>query len=191
VADSVIIPHIIGTVAILTMFFAIGPYYRDYYTSLNEEAYQVQLKQVADYMAVNLIDVVTLCQLTESDQFLVKVVEIPKQIGENLYDISLVNMASTKGDTNAIIIVTSIEKLNIFSAVDLPWSTNSSIVIYTNQTALGSFPHNVTLANNIVSNKAVSESYRWGEPWSMIVWALKEGDVIVIGFGVMDMRQEA
>lgn len=182
-ADSVIIPHIVGTVALLMMFFSVGIFYQDYYTNLHEKAYEAQLNQVANYVASNLVDLVAINQMISGDKCLIKTIEIPYSIGENLYNISLIPMTSSTGSVNVIKVVAFIEKLNLYAMVDLPWSVDSNILIYSNQSIPRSdlFP-----LNNIVSNKASSDSHRTGKPISMIVWSLKEGDQIVIGFGTLD-----
>ncbi|MBS7631388.1 hypothetical protein KEJ47_07435 [Candidatus Bathyarchaeota archaeon] len=182
-ANSVIIPHIVGTVALLMMFFSVGTFYQDYYTNLHEKAYEAQLNQVANYVASNLVDLVSLNQMISGDKCLVKTIEIPYSIGENLYNVSLIPMISSGGDINVIRVIAFIEKMNLYAMVDLPWSVDSSIMVYTNQTLPRSdiFP-----LNNIVSNKASADSRRTGKPVSMVVWSLKEGDRIVIGLGTLD-----
>lgn len=182
-ADSVIIPHIIGTVSLLMIFFSIGSFYQDYYASLHQEAYEVQLKQIADYVASNLIDLVTLNEIIDEDACLIKTIGIPYSIGENLYNVSLITMTSSGGDVRVIKVIAFIEKLNLYAMVDLPWSVDSRIVIYTNQTIPRS---DVYPANNIISSKASAESIRTGKPASMIVWSFKDGGQIVIGLGTVD-----
>jgi len=181
--DSTIIPHVIGTAAMLTMFFIVGSYYNGFYTNLHNEAYQAQLKQAADFLASNIVDLVTLSQLTEGDQFLVKVVETPTFIGERLYNISLVTMTPSYGDMEVIRVVTRIDALSIYATADLPWSVNSAIKIYTNEQSPRS---DVAFKKNLLSDAAVSRAAQIKKSAAIVAWCLKKGGVITIGIGVMD-----
>lgn len=188
VADSVIIPHIFGTVAIVTMFFIVGTYYDGFFTTLHSEAYRAQLGQVADYVASNMIDLVTLIQLTEEDQFLVKDIEPTTFIGEKVYNISIITMFPSYGDTEVIRVVTRIDALNLYSVSDLPWSLNANIQIYTNQTIVNPYEGVLTLSSHLPSDAAVSKAAQIDGAASMVIWSSKSGGVITIGLGVMDRR---
>jgi hypothetical protein len=50
-ADSTIIPHIFGTIALISMFLVVGKYYNGLFATLSNEAYKAQLGQVSDYVA--------------------------------------------------------------------------------------------------------------------------------------------
>jgi len=186
VADSTIIPHIFGTCALIMLFFAVGTYYNGFFTNLNSEAYRAQLGQVADYLSSNIIDLVTLSQLTEGDQFLVKVVEMPTFIGERVYNISLTTMTPSYGDADLIRIITRIDALNIYATSDLPWSLNSNIRIYTDQTPHAHMSFNKTLT----SDAAIGQAAKTKKPAAMMVWCLKENNNITIGLGVMERGSE-
>jgi len=188
VADSVIIPHIFGTVAIVTMFFIVGTYYDGFFTTLHSEAYRAQLGQVADYVASNMIDLVTLIQLTEEDQFLVKDIEPTTFIGEKVYNISIITMFPSYGDTEVIRVVTRIDALNLYSVSDLPWSLNANIQIYTNQTIVNPYEGVLTLSSHLLSDAVVARAAQIDGAASMVIWSSKSGGVITIGLGVMDRR---
>ncbi|MCJ7635909.1 MAG: hypothetical protein MUO21_00295, partial [Nitrososphaeraceae archaeon] len=91
------IAHVIGTVSLLMIFFSIGGYYQNYYSILSQRASEAQLKQIASYVASNLIDVVTICQTVQGDQFLIKTIDIPYSLNNYLYNISLSSMSSSSG----------------------------------------------------------------------------------------------
>jgi hypothetical protein len=179
---STAIAHVIGTVSLLMIFFSIGGYYQDYYSVLGQRTNEAQLKQIASYIASNLIDIVTICQTVEGDQFLIKSIDIPYSLNNYLYDISLSIMPSSVSEDNVLRLVTSISKLNDYALVDLPWTSNSNIKFYTNQTIPRS---DVIVTSYQSSNKASSEMAITKKPVSTIVWCMKEGNTIIIGIGVL------
>ena len=159
-----------------------GSYYQNYYLILSQQTYGTQLKQIAEYVGSNLIDIVTLSQTIPGDQFLSKTIEIPYSINENLYDLSLIKTPTSKVDVDVVRLISIIVKNNQYSIVDMPWS-GENILIYTNQT----IPRpDILISSSISSNAAASQAVIRKEPTKMIVWCLKTNNVIVIGFGVMD-----
>ncbi len=158
-----------------------GSYYQNYYTILSQQTYRTQLKQIAEYVGSNLIDIVTLSQTIPGDQFLSKTIEIPYSINENLYDLSLIKTPTSKIDVEVVRLISIIVKNNQYSIVDMPWS-GENILIYTNQT----IPRpDILISSSISSNAAASQAVIRKEPTKMIVWCLKTNNVIIIGFGVM------
>jgi hypothetical protein len=174
--------HVIGTVSLLMIFFSIGGFYQNYYSILSQRADDAQLKQIASYVASNLIDIVTLSQTIEGDQFLIKSIDVPYSLNNNLYNISIAVMPSSTGEENIIRIVASMSNLSDYAAVDLPWNANGNIKIYTNQTIPRS---DVIVTSHQSSDKASSEKIITKKPVSTIVWCMKNGDIITIGLGVL------
>jgi hypothetical protein len=127
---------------------------------------------------------VILSLLPEDDQFLVKDIEPPTVIGEKLFNISIITMTPSYGDTDVIRVVTSIDTLNIYSVSDLPWSITGSIQIYTGQNI--THPENMTLKEHLLSDAAVSRSAQIKGLASMVIWCAKTGDNVTIGLGVVD-----
>jgi hypothetical protein len=176
------IAHVIGTVSLLMIFFSIGGYYQNYYSILSERASEAQLKQIGSYVASNLIDIVTLSQIIEGDQFLIKSIEIPYSLNNNLYNISISAMPTSTGQENVLRVVTSISKITEYALVDLPWTANGNILIYTNQTIPRS---DVIVSSHQSSNKASSEIAINKKPVTTIVWCMKQENTIIIGLGVL------
>jgi hypothetical protein len=181
----IVIGHVIGTVTLLMMFFAVGNYYTDYFAMLSEETYQSQLKQVTSYLASNTIDLVTLCQITPGDQFLVKQVEIPYSIGENLYNVSFAWMPSPSGDFNVARISASIPELDQYVTMDLPYSNCSVVEIFSNESVPSGY---LVIDNNVSSNVAHVEATAHDKATSLMIWCMKRGDAITIGFGVIQLN---
>jgi hypothetical protein len=184
-ADSTVIPHVIGTSAILMLFFVVANYYNGFYTNLNSEAYSAQLGQVGEYISSTLIDLVTLSQLTESDQFLTKDIAIPTTIGEKIYNISLITMTPSYGEAELMRVFTSIDPLNIYATSDLPWSMNSSVRIYVGQTVKK--PSDITISRHLLSDAALSRAAQTDGFAKIIVWCDKNAENTTIGLGVWDL----
>jgi len=87
--DSTVIPHVLGTIALISIFLAMEAYYDGFYAKLSEEAYEAQLRQVAEYVASNFIDLVVVAQVAEGEVFMVKRLDIPRFIGGKPYNITL------------------------------------------------------------------------------------------------------
>lgn len=187
--NSVIIPHIFGTVALLTMFFTVGTYYNGFFLNLNEEAYRAQLGQVSEYISSNLIDLVVLSRLSDEDLFLIKTVDIPLEIGKRFYTVSLIEMQSPNGE-DLLKITSEVDSLNLYSTANFPCTKNSYIQIYSNQTISTRYGQDIDLRSNFTSNGAEIKSAQTGEAATLIVWCNKENDVITLGLGVLT-RSEA
>ncbi|MFP3952063.1 MAG: hypothetical protein ACLFVP_08010 [Candidatus Bathyarchaeia archaeon] len=183
--NSVAIPHIFGTVALLTMFFTVGTYYNGFFTTLNEEAYRAQMGQVSEYLSSNLIDLVVLSRLSEGDLFLVKTIDVPLEIGDRFYRISLEEMQSPLGE-DLLKVVSEIESLDIYSTADLPWPKSTYMQIYTNQSISTRYGDSIEIRANITSNGVERRMAETGEPATLVVWCHKTDDVTIIGLGVLD-----
>lgn len=176
---STVISHVIGTAALLTIFFSVGSYYQGFYAIMGEKSSIIQLNQVASYISTNFVDVVTLCQTVDGDQFVVKLIDIPYSINDNLYNCSLNLVPSENSNLR---LVASINKHNLYGIIDLPWSYNSTMRIYSNET----IPQpELMVSNQISSNKVASIKAVTKDPASFIIWCLKKGNTYTIGFGVM------
>ena len=185
-ADSVIIPHIIGTTAIIVLFFTMATFWNGYFTNLNVQAYKAQLGQVADYFTSNLNDLIALSKITAGDLFLVNEMKVPSIIGEKLYNISLIKTLAPDGNKQIISVTTSIASLNIYAVSELMWSPDLNIQIYSNQSIPDAALHNATLSKYLLSDAALSEAARTRGNASIVVWCSKTNDVTVIGLGVKD-----
>lgn len=185
-AGATSITHIIGTTSIIMLFFIVGSYYNAYFSDLNTEAYKAQLGQIAEHYAANLNDLVALSSLTESDLFLSKEVVTPISIGERFYNITLTKMTSSEGNKQVLSVEVSIDSLNIFAIVDMVWSPNLNIQLYTNQTIVGN--GTVTLKRYVTSDQAANIRGQTGHPASAVVWCSKTGSSMVLGLGIKEVK---
>jgi len=173
--DSTVIPHVLGTIALISLFLTIEAYYDGFYAKLSEEAYEAQLKQVAEHIASNFIDLVVIAQVTEGDIFLVKRLEIPRLIGERPYNITLMELS--KGENVSLIsLLLSGESIGVYTLVDLPWTTEA-VSIYSDEPL--NPPYNITLTYRLESVNDEGGALR------IVAWCSKSGDSIIIGLGLM------
>ncbi len=181
----IVIGHVIGTVTLLMMFFAVGNYYTDYFAMLSKETYEGQLTQVSNYLASNIVDLVTLAQITPGDQFLVKQVEIPSSIDENLYNVSLAWMISPSGDFEVARLTSSISASDQYVTVDLPYSNASVVKIYSDEVVPNDY---LLVANNVSSSAARAKAASTGKATSLMIWCMKSDGEIIVGFGVIQLN---
>jgi len=174
--DSTVIPHVLGTIALISIFLAVEAYYDGFYAKLSEEAYEAQLKQVAEYVASNFIDLVVVAQVAEGEVFMVKRLDIPRFIGGKPYNITLSEI-QRRGDVSLVSVILSRERADLYSAVDLPW-TADAVSIYSDQVI--DTPYNMTLTSRLES---VDDQ---GGVLTIVAWCWRSGDSIVIGLGLME-----
>jgi len=172
--DSTVIPHVLGTIALISIFLAMEAYYDGFYTKLSEEAYEAQLKQVAEHIASNLIDLVVVAQVAEGEVFMVKRLDIPRFIGGRPYNITLTEIQ--RGEVPLVSIILSMDKADIYASVELPW-TADAVSIYSDQAV--DPPYNMTLTSRLES---VDDR---GGALTIVAWCWRSGDSIVIGLGLL------
>jgi hypothetical protein len=167
------------------MFFIVGNYYEGFYLTLQARANQAQLSQVSDYIASNLIDLVTLSKLTNENQFLAKEISPPAFIEEKLYRISIAAMFPPNGDTEVIRVITSMDATNLYSTSDLPWLKTDNFQIYTDQVLPDQYDDRLAPSNNLLSDASLAKSAQIDETAMMVVWCSKVDDSTTVGIGVM------
>lgn len=86
---TVTITHVIGTATLIGVFLTVSMFYGMTYGALQTETLALQLQQVTDYVSSNQIDLVSLCCISSSDQFLIKTLEMPKYVGTYTYTVTL------------------------------------------------------------------------------------------------------
>lgn len=185
--NSVIIPHIFGTIALITMFFSVGSYYNGLYVDLNRQASKAQLGQVADYVSSNIIDLVVLSQLTERDVFLVKYIKVPLYIGNRYYNLSLIEMPSAYTGEELLKVYTEIDADHIYSTSELPWSKTPVLQIYGNQSITTRYGGDIELRQHVMSNGAESRSAETGDSCSLVIWCSVSGNSTTVGLGVLSL----
>lgn len=88
--------HLIGTVALISLILAAGFSYTVFTSFMEAEVYRRQLHQVAEYVALNLVELINLVNFSNhsSKYPIFKVLRLPHALGEKAYIIELLNLTS-------------------------------------------------------------------------------------------------
>lgn len=178
----VVIPHVVGTVALITIFFVAGLYYDHVYTSLQTEIAENKLKEVANYVASNIIDLVSLCYSSVGNQSLIKKLSIPESVGKSINTVTLIKRQDpTTQEVLFRVRAYLILKQAVFEESELPWTEGGKLKIYT-ETDPSTHPD--------------SELQHVAEPYSLepkisvsggienfVVWCQMRSENVTIGLG--------
>jgi len=168
---SVTISHVIGTTTLIVVFIAVTMFYTMSYFSLQTETLARQLQEVTDYVSANLVDLVSLCSISPTDQLLIKGLEMPENIGTYLYSVTLKNTTNPITQERILMVRAFFDsRPSIYRESLLPWSMEGKLKIW----------------NGAWNGTRISPSFSISSGASNIVaWALKQGEEITVGLGVM------
>jgi len=167
---SVTLTHVIGTAGLMVVFFAVGSYYSLSYTSLQLQIIAVNLEKISNYVASNVMDMVSLCYMSGVNQVISKRLEIPARIGAYGYNITILQMT---GEENFKVRAYLVSRPTIYGESTLPWSTSGMMKIY-NGTDIG--------IENLSFDPKISV---FSGSSNIVVWCLKRDNEILIGLGIM------
>lgn len=166
---SVAISHVIGTTALLVVFFVASTYYANSYLNYRSQILSVQLQEAADYVSSNFVDLISLCSISSSDQLLVKTLEMPKGIGTDAFSTSLIEMVNPitfKRYLTIRAIMNSQEGWSMYKEATLPWV---AVKVWNGTIVQG--------LNRILPGLTISSTA------SPVIWVQKLGTEITIGLG--------
>jgi len=164
---SVTISHVIGTITLIVVFIAVTMFYTISYFSLQTETLAQQLQEAADYVSANLVDLVSLCFISPTDQILIKGLEMPENVGTNLYSVTISEKTNPITQEKLLMVRAFFNsRPSIYRESLLPWST----VKIWNGTEIPSLQPSLSISSG-TSN--------------VVAWALKCGEEITVGLGVM------
>lgn len=184
--DSTAIPHVIGTVALIFLFFSLTAYYNGFVSQLNLQGYKTQLGQIGEYYAANLNDLVALASLVEEDVFLIKEMKTATFIGDRIYNVSIMRTTPSGSGQQILAVSTRLESLNLYASTELIWSPELNIGVYTNQ-SIPQAPSNLSLRTFVHSDAAVTRAAQTSGSAQIVVWCRKASGSIVLGVGVKDV----
>jgi hypothetical protein len=172
---SVTITHLIGTVALMAIFLSVGSYYTMSISALRSQVIAVQLGGIANYIGSDLVDLVSLCCISETDQLVIKSLNFPEGITAYGYEATLENTAQgIRVQANLI------SESEVYGEYILPWSADSHIRIYNGS--------DVEIENYIQSERPNLNPEVMvfnGETGTVVVWCVKIEDQITIGLGLL------
>jgi hypothetical protein len=169
---SVSITHLIGTVSLMLIFLSVGSYYSMSIASLKNEVITVQLSKIANYIGSDIVDLVSLCYISEQDQMLIKNLTLPTGLTAYGY-----NMTIEKIGQSMLVRVYLISESLVYGEYVLPWPTESNIRVYN-----GSDPEVPGLTPKLhVDNLDTG----------IVIWCQKTGDQITIGLARLIDQEDA
>lgn len=156
---QIAIPHLIGTVTLITIFFFVGAYFQNVYTYVQTESSAHKLRETANNIASNIVDLISLCFLSDVDQNLNRTIDVPTDIFNSIYSIEIYTYSDPimKED---FYIVRAYLTLNpsIHGQSELPWTGDGIL--------------NIDPATSSISAGA----------GNLVIWCKKIGNNITIGF---------
>jgi len=169
--SSAPISHMIGTMALLltslfvvTSFVLLG-------TMTQMDLVKPQLREVAEYVASNIVDLVTLADQTDvANLILVKKLIIPASVGERGYRIEL-------SDGSVVVYLGTLQTVRAEAPINL--NTPSEVEIIYNPNDGG-----IVGVNGLNELVEVKETLFSGSEYPL-VWCVKKDGVIYVGLGVL------
>jgi hypothetical protein len=156
------------------MFIMTGVYYAYSYSSFETRIIAAQLETVTDYISSNIVDLVTLCALSNIDQLIIEGLEIPVHLNTTYFSITLVQVEDHHTHEELFSIRTYLDsKPTTLKEATLPWSTYDNLMIYNGTPPTIDHP---TLHPQVTMSSS-SES--------IVVWCLKSEGKTTIGLGNM------
>jgi hypothetical protein len=173
--SEVTIAHIIGTVSLMALFFCVGSYYSLSFVSMKQEITSVQLEKVSKYFAANIVDLVSLSYMSETNQLIIKRLDIPNSLMGYGYAVEI--FSTTEGIT----VKSSLLSISTVSGeTALPWGSDAKIHVY-NQTC--------TEVEQYIQAKQPSlnpDVEVFSSQFNIVAWCLKQDNEITIGVGTLD-----
>ena len=170
--SSSVIPHVMGTAMLISLFFVISAYYAYSYSSIQNGVIASQLEEVANYVSSNIIDMVSLTTLSSEDQFLVKDLTVPKYIANNIYEITIERYMEPVTQEGVLRVrVYLVFQPSVYGVSYLPWSSEGNIAIF-NGTDPG-------VPSYLSPHTSVPSGYE-----EITIWSLKRGTNVTIGLGI-------
>ena len=150
---SNVLSHVIGTVALISLFFTVGTYYSVTYLSIQNEAMSSQLEEVADYVASTLINLVSLSSLNNQNHNVSIELKLPKHIGDKIYEVVIEEFVDPNTNESLFRVRAYLAlQPSIYGVSALPWPAEGRIRLH-NQTEIisSSSEHNIAFSCRVGS----------------------------------------
>ncbi len=166
------IAHIIGTAALIALVISITLAYQIVVDYVETNVLKAQLKQVAEYVSMNLVNLITLTEFAYGDlstlTVMTKSLNLPEDLGGNPYRIRLINE-----EGNCYVQAELVIRTDLTAESPIPLnSTKTRVIIVTSEIQL---PDSSIVPSNMVYG---------GNP-NIIVWCWKNSSSsMCAGIGV-------
>jgi len=172
---SVTISHVIGTVALIGLFITASMSYSIYFSEVQEQANIAQLRGIADHVSNTLLDIYSIGLSSEAEQLLVKSLDIPSQVSQSSYNLSLVRAYSSSGEVIFVVLVKLTWKPSVYAESQLAWKGPEERTSLSNGTLPQGFNDSSFLPKVFVLSGVSKPA----------VWCIKSGTNVTLGLGVM------
>ena len=123
---SVAVPHIVGTVTLLSFLFLIGTFFQNVYTNVQTDVVAFKLKETTNRVSSTIVDLVSLCFLTDVDQNLTKIVEVPSNIYDKMYTLEIYPYSDVVMGENIYVVRAYLTLYpSTYGLTELPWTADS------------------------------------------------------------------
>lgn len=167
------ITHIIGTVALISLVISVALAYQIIVGFVETKVLEAQLKQTAEYVSTNLVNLISLTEFAygevSSSTVMIKILKLPPDLSGNPY---LVRLVSENGKPYVEVELITQSNLSARSPIPLN-STRTYVIIVTHEVWL---PDNTVRPTNVVYG---------GNP-NAVVWCWKNTSIsMCAGIGVL------
>jgi hypothetical protein len=170
---SVTISHVIGTVALIGLFITAGMSYQIHFANLSEEAGVAQLQSITDYVSTAIMDIYSIGSSVEGDQHLVKTLEIPGQVAQSSYNVSLIRVTTISGEQTFSVLARLTWKPTIYAESELPFNGMDGLRLYNGTLPLGFHATSVQPRTFVLSGAS-----------TVVVWYDRAVSSVTLGLGV-------
>lgn len=164
-----VLPHVIGTVALLLIVFIASTYFLGVESIVASQAFSTQGQGVADYVASNMVRMVTLASQSSSSSAIFSLrIQPPPQIMNQGYRIMIQNISgrcliTLQSDTQPWLKTTSVIPLN---------ATGLQVVLQTSPRMLATGQQQIQAGDSFESGTE-----------ELVLWSLINGSLTTVGIG--------
>jgi hypothetical protein len=165
---EVSIQHIIGTVSLIGLVISAGMFYTIFTSFVQDSNREKQLGQISETMALNLVEMINLVKFSKfstDDGYMIKIIDLPTEVGGKSYQIQLVN-----GTNQGIYVHTFLATQQTVSA-DSTIPKNSGDITLKFNTTKFTTPETIYKINVGVENLTIACSGTIYGKTGVVIWA--------------------
>jgi len=147
--------------------------YSIYFSDMKDQATKAQLQVVADHVSTLIVDICSLGSITQTEQLLIKSLDVPAEVSESSYNVSLIRTQTVTGESVCAVLVKLTWRPSIYSESQLFWNGEENITQIS-----GSLPDGFS-SSLFETRYSVTSGVS-----TPVVWYVKNGSNITVGLGV-------
>lgn len=125
--------HLVGTVALIGLVAAVGISYQAVASYIEANVYKTQLGQIAENVALNLVEVATLTEFSATklqNQTLIKTVNLPLSLNEKAYLVRLISVDEGSLGRRQYVQVELVTRSDIYARALIPLPSNYTNIVF-------------------------------------------------------------